>query len=154
MEEQKKGGKNMVMILEDVKINMKIKLALFWVALMFFYVYNDIFSFFHPGHVAELVEGQLAGIQFTQELLFGAALLMALPSIMIVLSLTLKAKMNRMVNIIVGIFHMVVLVGTLMVPGDLWVYYATYMAFEAVFIILIIWHAWKWPKQEIKPKSG
>lgn len=144
----------MVMILEDVKINVKVKLALFWVALMFFYLYNDLFSFFKPGTVEELVGGSLEGIVFTQELLFGAALLMALPSIMIFLSLTLKAKLNRMVNIIVGIFHMIVLVGTLLVPGDLWVYYATYMVFEAVFIILIVWHAWKWPTQEIKPKSG
>ncbi|GAG56871.1 unnamed protein product [marine sediment metagenome] len=111
-----------------------------------------MFSFFKPGTVEELVGGSLEGIVFTQELLFGAALLMALPSIMIVLSLTLKAKMNRTVNIIVGIFHMVVLVGTLMVPGDLWVYYATYMVFEAVFIILIIWHAWKWPTQDVSPK--
>jgi len=133
------------MDLEDIKINVKVKLALFWVALMFFYLYNDLFSFFKPGTVEELVGGSLEGIVFTQELLFGAALLMALPSIMIFLSLTLKAKLNRMVNIIVGIFHMVVLVGTMLVPGDLWVFYATYMVFEAVFIILIVWHAWKWP---------
>ena len=133
------------MDLEDIKINVKVKLALFWVALMFFYLYNDLFSFFKPGTVEELVGGSLEGIVFTQELLFGAALLMALPSIMIFLSLTLKAKLNRMVNIIVGIFHMVVLVGTMLVPGDLWVFYATYMVFEAVFIVLIVWHAWKWP---------
>jgi hypothetical protein len=132
----------------------KIKLALFWVALMFFYLYNDIFSLFQPGNVADLVEGHLESVTFTQELLFGAALLMALPSIMIVLSLTLKAKMNRLINIIVGIFHMIVLVGTLLVPGDIWVYYATYMVFEAVFIILIVWTAWKWPIHEIKSKSG
>jgi len=136
------------MDLEDIKINVKIKLALFWVALMFFYLYNDLFSFFKPGTVEELVGGSLEGIVFTQELLLGAALLMALPSIMIFLSLTLKAKLNRMVNIIVGIFHMVVLVGTMLVPGDLWVFYATYMVFEAVFIVLIVWHAWKWPIQE------
>jgi len=135
------------MVLEDIKINVKVKLALFWVALMFFYLYNDLFSLFKPGTVEELVGGSLEGIVFTQELLLGAALLMALPSIMIFLSLTLKAKLNRMINIIVGIFHMVVLVGTTMVPGDLWVFYATYIVFEAVFIILIIWHAWKWPTQ-------
>jgi len=91
------------MDLEDIKINVKIKLALFWVALMFFYLYNDLLSFFKPGTVEELVGGSLEGIVFTQELLFGAALLMALPSIMIFLSLTLKAKLNRMVNIILGI---------------------------------------------------
>jgi hypothetical protein len=130
-----------------VKVNVKVKLALLWIALMFFYIYNDIFSFWQPGHVAELVEGQLEGIVFTQELLFGAAILMALPSIMVFLSLTLKAKLNRLVNIIVGIFHIIVLVSSLFVGGDLWAYYALYMIIEAVFIVLIIWHAWKWPVQ-------
>jgi len=139
-------------ILEDVKINVKIKLSLFWVALMFFYLYNDVFSLFQPGHIEELIEGELAGIQFTQELLLGAAILMALPSFMIFLSLTLKAKANRWVNIIVGIFHAIVLVSTLLVPGELWAYYALYMIFEAVFIVLIVWHAWKWPIQEVSPK--
>ncbi len=136
-------------MLEDVKVSVKVKLALLWVALMFFYIYNDVFSFLQPGHVAELVGGQLEGIQFTQELLFGAAILMALPSFMVFLSLTLPAKANRLVNIIVGIFHIIVLVSTLLVPGDLWAYYALYMIFEAVFIVLIIWHAWKWPTKEV-----
>ena len=136
--------------LEDMKINVKVKLALFWVALMFFYLYNDVFSLFQPGNVAELVEGHLEGIHFTQELLLGAAVLMAIPIFMIFLSLTLKAKVNRWANIIAGIFHAVVLVSTLLVPGDLWAYYALYMIFETVFIVLIVWHAWKWPTQEIK----
>ena len=46
-------------MLDDRKVNVKVKLALLWVALMFFYIYNDIFSFFQPGHVAEVVEGHL-----------------------------------------------------------------------------------------------
>ena len=76
------------MDLEDIKVNVKVKLALLWIALMFFYLYNDIFSLFQPGHVLDLTEGHIQGIVFTQELLFGAAILMALPSFMILLSLT------------------------------------------------------------------
>jgi hypothetical protein len=75
---------------EDRKVNVKAKLALLWVALMFFYIYNDLFSLWQPGHVAQLVEGQLEGVQFTQTLLFGAAVLMAFPSFMVLLSLALS----------------------------------------------------------------
>ena len=82
-------------MLEDGKVNVKAKLALLWVALMFLYIYNDLFSLWQPGHVAELVEGQLEGVQFTQTLLFGAAVLMAFPSFMVLLSVTLKARANR-----------------------------------------------------------
>lgn len=58
--------------LEDVQPNVKVKLALLWTALMFLYIYNDIFSMFQPGHVPDLVEGHVEGVQFTQGLLIGA----------------------------------------------------------------------------------
>ena len=108
--------------LEDRQVNVKVRLALFWVALMFFYIYNDILSFYQPGHVAQLVEGHLEGVQFTQTVLIGAALLMALPSFMILLSLTLKARANRLANITVGAFQLLVLLGTQFVGGgETWI---------------------------------
>ena len=73
---------------------------------------------------------------------------MAIPSVMVFLSLTLKAKANRWANIIVGIFHAGVLLTTTLLPGgEIWAYYMSYMIVEAVLIALIVWHAWKWPKQ-------
>ena len=75
-EMKKMNAQETTTILEDRKVNVKAKLALLWIALMFFYIYNDLFSLWQPGHVAELVEGQIAGVQFTQTLLFGAAVLM------------------------------------------------------------------------------
>ena len=136
-------------ILEDRKVNVKTKLALLWVALMFFYIYNDMFSFMQPGHVADLVEGQLEGVQFTQTILFGAAVLMAFPSFMVLLSLTLKAKANRLVNIVVGILHILVLLGTQFVgEGETWFYWRFYELLEALFLVLIVWSAWKWPTSE------
>jgi hypothetical protein len=136
-------------VLEDTKVNAKVRLALLWVALMFFYIYNDIFSFMQPGHVAQLVEGQLEGVQFTQTMLFGAAVLMAFPSLMVLLSLILKARVNRWVNIIVGVFHILVLVGTQFVgESAVWFYWRLYEVLEALFLALIIWTAWTWPRSE------
>lgn len=135
--------------LEDKKVHVKVKLALLWVALMFLYIYNDIFSLYQPGHVADLVKGQLEGVEFTPALLLGAAILMALPSFMILLSLTLKSKANRLVNIIAGIFHILVLIGTQFVgEGETWWYWRLNELFEALFLVLIIWTAWKWPYEE------
>jgi hypothetical protein len=131
---------------EDRIVNVKVKLAFLWVALMFFYIYNDIFSLFQPGHVAELVEGQLEGVQFTQPLLFGAAVLMAFPSFMVLMSLILKARVNRLVNIVVGILYILVLIGTQFVgEGETWYYWRFYELLEALFLALIIRTAWKWP---------
>jgi hypothetical protein len=153
METYNMKTKKIADMLEDRKVNVKVQLALLWVALMFLYVYNDIFSMYQPGHVADLVEGQLEGVEFTQTLLFGAAVLMAFPSFMVLLSLTLKARANRLVNIIVGIFHILVLLGTQFVgEGETWFYWRFYELLEALFLVLIIWTAWKWPASDSKHK--
>ena len=145
MNTNKKTGR----IMEDVKINVKIKLSALWVALVFFYLYNDVISFFRADIIEEVIAGKPGGVQISQTFLFSMALMMAIPIFMVFLSLTLKAKVNRWVNIILGVFHAgVMLTVTLLVPGETWAYYALYMIFEAVFIALIIGHAWKWPKQE------
>lgn len=139
-------------MLEERKVNVKVRLALTWVALMFIYIYNDIFSLYQPGHVSDLFEGHIEGVEFTQTLLLGAALLMALPSLMVLLSLMLRARANRLVNIIVGIFQILVLVGTQFVgEGEAWYYWRFNELLEAVILVLIIWTAWKWPAGESIP---
>lgn len=136
-------------MLDDRKVNVKVRLAFYWVALMFLYIYNDIFSIYQPGHVADLVEGNLEGVEFTPTLLFGAAVLMALPSFMVLLSLILKAKGNRIVNIAMGIFQILVLIGTQFIgESETWLYWRFNELLEAFFLVLIIWTAWKWPAGE------
>lgn len=135
--------------LEDKSVNVKVKLALLWVALMFLYIYNDIFSMYQPGHVADLVEGHVEGVQFTPALLLGAALLMAIPSFMILLSLILKAGVNRLVNLIAAAFQILVLIGTQFVgEGETWLYWRFNELLEAIFLVIIIITAWKWPARE------
>jgi hypothetical protein len=96
-------------ILEDPKIDIKTKLAGLWVILMFFYLYNDVFTLFQPG--------SMEGIELNQAFLLGAAVLMAIPSLMVFLSLTLKAEANRRANIIAGVFHAGVLLTTTLVSA-------------------------------------
>ena len=149
-EEKMNSNKKTARILEDVKINVKIKLAALWVTLMFFYLYADVLAFYQPGHIEDVISGEVVGIQINQIFLLGSAMVMAIPSVMVFLSLTLKAKANRWANIILGIFHAGVLLATMFIPVETektWVYYIFYMIVEALFIALIIWYAWKWPNQ-------
>ena len=143
------SNKKTARVLEDVKINVKIKLSALWVAVMFLYAYADIKAFYKPGHIEEVMAGEVAGMQFTQTFLFGSAILMAIPIFMVFLSLALPPKVNRWTNIIVGIFHAIILLPPLLLPAaEIWAYLGLYMILEAVFIALIVWHAWKWPKQQ------
>lgn len=135
------------MSLEDVTVNVKIKLSALWVVLMFCYTYADILGFYAPGNIEELISGEIAGIQMTQGMLLGSAILMAVPSVMVFLSLVLGAKANRLVNIIAGIAYLVVL-GSTFFTGRNPAYYLFFAVMKAVLLALIVWHAWKWPKKE------
>ena len=136
-----------IRVFEDVKVNVKLKLSALWIALMFLYTYADILGFYAPGNIEELISGEIAGIRMTQELLLGSAILMVIPSAMVFLSLSLQAKANRLVNIIVGIVYIIVLGGTFL-TGRNPAYYILFGLLKAVLLAMIVWHSWKWPKKE------
>jgi hypothetical protein len=151
-EEKMNSEKKTATTLEDPKVNIKTKLSILWITLMWFYAYNDIISFFRQDSHEDALAGEFGGITISPEFLVGASILMSIPIVMVFLSIALPAKINRPTNIIAGIFHAVLLAATMAVPGELWAHYAIYVGFEAVFILLIIWFAWKWPKQEVSTK--
>jgi hypothetical protein len=131
--------------LVDLDVNPKIKLAGLWVALMFFYLYRDVLGFMEPGHVEDLLVGEMAGVRMTQALLLGSAVLMAIPSIMVFVSLALRAQANRWVDIVLGLVHIAILGGTFFV-GEISALYAFDAIVEFLLIGLIVWHAWRWPR--------
>ena len=138
------SNKKTARILEDVKINVKMKLSGLWVAAMFSWVYGDLLRMYSGDYIAG--EG-IGGMQISPELLWlVSAIIMIVPGAMVFLSLTLKNKANRWANIIIGIFYTGLnLIG-------LPTYQSTYDKFlifvGIVFTALIVWYAWKWPKQE------
>ena len=129
--------------MEDVKI----KLAGLWVAAMFCYLYADVLAFFVPGHLAEILTGEIGGIPIDDFFLLASAGIMIPPIVMIFLSLVLKEKTNRRLNTIVGIVY--TLIGVCMAvmavipfsPG-----YLVYGIVESTLTALIIWNAWTWTK--------
>lgn len=136
-------------VLEDMKINIKIKLSALWAAVMFLYAYADIKAFFRPGIIEGLIAGKVGDFQITQGFLLGSAVMMAIPSLMIFLSLVLKAAVNRWLNIILGIVYSGIIIGTLLMGGA-WAYYMFYSVIEIMLTGLITWYAVKWPKQRAR----
>ncbi len=135
--------------LEDVKINVKIKLAALWAASMSLYIYVDYFYLFVPGTLEGMLAGKMGPYPTTQVMLLAVMILMMIPGLMIFLSLALKAKWNRWTNIIVGILKIVVVLGAII--GESWAFYIFATIVEVVLLSLIVWYAWKWPKQEGQP---
>ncbi len=142
---------NAKLILEDVKLDVKIRLSGLWITIMFLFIYVDHFSFFEPDILENIIAGEMTGFQINQVWLFSAMILMMVPSLMIFLSLILKAKWNRWVNIIVGVLYILVVLGNII--GESWAFYLAASVVEVVLLALIIWYAWKWPRQQSNPEE-
>ena len=120
----------------------RIKLSASWVALMLTYLLGDVLRIFSGDFTA----GNIGDMQVSQEMYLGLAILMVIPIIMVLLSLTLKHKANRWTNIIVPIFFFGFnLIGLPTYPSA---YDRFLIVVGLVFNVLTIWYAWKWPKPE------
>jgi len=133
--------------LEDVRINVKTKLSALWITLMLFYIYADILGFYTPGVIEQVVSGEIEGVLVTDGFLLSMAIWMAIPSVMVVLSLTLKAKANRWLNIIAGFVSIIALGATFFV-GEFSIRYTFQAIVEGLLMVWIVWQAWKWPKRD------
>jgi len=131
--------------LEDPKINVKLKLAGLWTSTMFLYVYGDFFGLFQPGEVVKLFNGEIPNMgPSTQGLVLFCAIAVAIPALMIALSLTLKPALNRWVNIVLGLVYTLFMLVTM--PGAWW-FYLFLGVVEIVLTLAIVWVAWTWPRQ-------
>ena len=131
---------------EDVKIPVKMKLSALWAALMFLYIYADIFSLFKPGQIEEMVSGRMGPFPVTQASLLQASILMLIPAVMVFLALALKPKVDRWANIILGVLYTAVNIGNLV--GETWAFYLLFGIVEMALTLLIVGYAWKWRNAE------
>ena len=124
----------------DVTTPVKLRLSSLWVSVMLCYIYGDIFSFFKPGTLKDILAGD-TGAFGSQGGLLAAAILMAIPSVMVFLSLALKPRISRYANIVLGLAYTAVIAST--IPGA-WAFYVFLGVVEAMLTLTIAWYAWRW----------
>ena len=131
---------------KSMKVNVRFKLSALWASLMFCYIYGDFFYLFTPGHIEHMMEGQMGPFEVTQGVLLGVAILMAIPSVMVFLSLILPSRINRWTNFVLGILY--TLVNMASTFSDPWLFFIFLGIVEIILTFCIIWFAWKWPASE------
>jgi hypothetical protein len=134
-------------VLEDIKVSLKLKLAALWASLMFLYIYVDYFHLFMPNEVENILAGRVYKFDITQGFLLGILIAMAIPALMIFLSVALPAKVNRRANIMVAAVFIPFTLFNL--AGEAWMHMVFAAVIEVVLLCLIIRYAWKWPHIEI-----
>jgi hypothetical protein len=116
----------------------RIQLSGLWVSLMLTYLLGDVLRIFSGDFKA----GEIGGKQITQGMYLGIAILMVIPVVMVVLSLTLSYPVIRWTHIIVAIFFLGFnLLGLPTYPSA---YDKFLIIVGSVFNALTIWYAWMW----------
>jgi len=99
-------------------------------------VFADIFSIIVELEVGNTIE---IPMDVTTAMTI-AAVVTAIPILMIILSWVLPYKINRMTNIIVAIFTVIYVIG----GGTIIGHYIIMAGLEVVLLVSIIYSAWKW----------
>lgn len=132
-------------MLDDHKVDIKIKLAALWVSVMFCYIYADYFGLFSPGQLATMNQGLIPPLgRSTDRVMIFVSAMMAIPSLMIFLSTALPARPNRMLNIIFGAVYTAIISLTMWSGAHL----IFYGVIEIALTLLVIAFAWTWPRTE------
>ncbi len=107
-----------------------------WVALMLTYLLGDVLRLFSGDFQ------KMTGIKFTQGMWLGTAMLMLVPILMVVLTVTLPQPVNRWANIIVAAFFFIFnLIGLPTYPSA---YDKFLIVVGLVFNMMSVWLAWNW----------
>lgn len=133
-------------VLEDLQVHVKVKLAALWTSLMFLYLYVDHFHLFMPNAIEDILKGVVFKFEITQVFLIIALVSMTIPAVMIFLSVVLAAKINRRANILIAVLYIPYTLFNL--AGEAWTHMVFAAGVEVALLCFIIRYAWKWPRAE------
>lgn len=88
--------------------------------MLFLFAYGDIFGFFRREVIEDVIAGEISGIEITQTFLFAVSVYIAVASGMVFLTLVLRPRLNRWVNIALPAVYIVSI--AVSVIGEDWAY--------------------------------
>ena len=134
-------------LLDNPPIPVQAKLAAAWTSLMFLVIYIDYFHLYQPGEIDDIRGGVIFGFDISGTLMSVFFVIIAVPALMILLSVTLLARVNRVTNLVVASLYIpAVGMNFLGAPSDYAFYYALTIGVEVLILAFILRSAWTWPR--------
>lgn len=126
------------------------RIAAAWTTFMFLYVYVDILNFYRPGVVDDILNGLVWEFDISAPLLTVFLVSVSIPALMVVLSMTLPARVNRATNLVIG---------SLLIPYSMFnaagatqewaAFYGISIGIEVLLLAFILRSAWTWPRHTV-----
>ncbi len=133
--------------LHDAPVPVRVKLAAAWTSFMFLYIYVDYFHLYKPGAIDDILVGVVHEFETGPIFLSLGLTLVAIPSLMMVLSMTLPARANRAINLVVATLY--IPVSMYNAAGASWNYsyfFGFSIGLEVLLLAFILRSVWTWPR--------
>lgn len=134
--------------LEDLRLPVQVRLAAAWTSFMFLYIYVDYLALYKPGMVDDILDGVVHEFDTGPTFVAVALTLMAVPILMILASVTLPARVNRTLNLVVAALYVPVTIFN--AAGEPWSYsyfYGFSIGLELLLLAFVVGSAWAWPRR-------
>ncbi|MFO7689117.1 MAG: DUF6326 family protein [Cryobacterium sp.] len=139
-------------LLDNPPIPVQAKLAAAWTSFMFFYIYVDYFHLYKPGTLDDILGGTVYVFDITGPLLTIFVALVGIPALMVWLSMTLPARVNRATNLVVASLYVPVTVFNAASTNWEWAsFYALSIGIEVLILAFILRSAGTWPRTPAVP---
>lgn len=138
-------------LLDNPPIPVQAKLAAAWTSVMFLYAYVDVIGFFKPGVVEDILAAKVWEFDVSPTLLTTFLALMAIPILMVVLSMTLPARANRTTNLVVAAVQVPYAAFNLVGESAWASFYGLGVVLEVILLAFILRTAWTWPRTQSAP---
>ena len=139
-------------LLDNPPIPVQAKLAAAWTSFMFLYIYVDFFNLYKPGVVDGILNGLIWRFDISSTLLTIFLVSVSIPALMVVLSMTLPARVNRATNLVVA--SLLIPYSVFNAAGATWEwasFYGLSIGIEVLLLAFILRSAWTWPRTPAVP---
>ena len=142
-----RSPQNTAIALESLHVPVRAKLAAAWTSFMFLGIYIDYFHLYQPGEIDVIRGGNIFVFEISGTLMTIFFALIAIPTLMVLLSMTLPARVNRATNLVVALLFIPICVFN--AAGASWdwaIYYGLTIGVEVLLLAFILRSAWTWPR--------
>ena len=139
--------------LENTQVPVQAKLAAAWTSFMFLYIYVDYLHLYKPGIIDDLLAGVVFKFDISQTFVVIALTSVAIPMFMILLSMTLPARVNRAINLVVATLYIPYSVFNV-VGGEWLFFYGLGVVLEVLLLAFVLRSAWTWPRATAPSMPG
>ena len=139
-------------LLDNPPVPVQAKLAAAWTSFMFLYIYVDFFNLYKPGVIDGIRDGVVWRFDISSTLLTMMLASVAIPALMVMLSMTLPARVNRATNLVVALLYIPYSVFN--AAGASWdwaFFYGLSIGVEVLLLAFILRSAWTWPRTPAVP---